>query len=213
MRLILLGPPGSGKGTQAKRLGERLGLTHISTGDIFREAKRGNTPTGKLVAPYLDSGRLVPDDLTNEVIAELFRGEKRPDCFVMDGYPRTLAQAHAFDVVLHQQCLDVTSAVLISVEDEQIVERLGGRWACPNCKRTYHLKYAPPAKPGICDDDGTTLIQREDDREETVRKRLGDYHHYVDQLVEYYRAKGLLREVYGEGALEAVYQRILDSLS
>src|SRR6478672_4406613 len=104
MRLILLGPPGSGKGTQAQQLSERLELMHVSTGDIFREAKQRGTPTGKLVAPYLDSGRLVPDDLTNEVIAELFRGENRPERFVMDGYPRTLAQAHAFDVVLHQQC-------------------------------------------------------------------------------------------------------------
>ena len=213
MRLILLGPPGSGKGTQAQLLSERLGLMHVSTGDIFREAIRRETPTGKLVAPYLNSGRLVSDDLTNEVIAELFRGEKRPERFVMDGYPRTLAQAHAFDVVLHQQCLDLTAAVLIVVEDEAIVERLSGRWTCPVCKRTYHLMYNPPEKSGICDEDGTTLIQREDDREETVRKRLGDFHHYVDQLVEYYRAKGLLREVYGEGGIEAVYQRILDSLS
>ncbi len=213
MRLILLGPPGSGKGTQAQLLSERLGLIHVSTGDIFREAIRRETPTGKLVAPYLNNGKLVPDDLTNEVIAELFRGENRPERFVMDGYPRTLAQSHAFDVVLHQQCLDLTAAVLIAVEDEQIVERLSGRWTCPVCKRTYHLKYNPPDKPGICDEDGTTLIQREDDREETVRKRLGDFHHYVDQMVEYYRSLGLLREVYGEGTLEAVYQRILDSLS
>jgi adenylate kinase len=213
MRLILLGPPGSGKGTQAQLLSERLSLMHVSTGDIFREAIRRETPTGKLVAPYLNSGRLVSDDLTNEVIAELFRGADRPERFVMDGYPRTLAQAHAFDVVLHQQCLDLSAAVLIVVDDEQIVERLSGRWTCPVCKRTYHPKYNPPAKPGICDEDGTTLIQREDDREETMRKRLGDFHHYVDQLIEYYRAKGLLREVFGEGSLEAVYQRILDSLS
>jgi adenylate kinase len=213
MRLILLGPPGSGKGTQAQLLSERLGLMHVSTGDIFREAQRRGTPTGMLVAPYLDSGRLVPDDLTNEVIAELFRGDTRPERFVMDGYPRSLAQAHAFDVVLQQQCLDLSAAVLIAVEDEQIVERLSGRWNCPICKRTYHLKYNPPQAPGICDEDGGTLIQREDDRQETVRKRLGDYHHYVNQLVAYYRPRGVLREVYGEGGIEAVYQRILDSLS
>ncbi len=213
MRLILLGPPGSGKGTQATILSERLALMHVSTGDIFREAIRLQTPTGKLVAPYLNNGNLVPDDLTNEVIADLFRGEKRPERFVMDGYPRTLAQAHAFDVVLHQQCLDLTAAVLIAVDDEHLVERLSGRWTCPICKRTYHLKNNPPAKLGICDEDGGHLYQRDDDREETMRKRLGDFHHYVDQLVEYYRSMGLLREVYGEGGIEAVYQRILDALN
>src|SRR5262249_48122143 len=141
MRLILLGPPGSGKGTQAELLSERLRLEHIGTGDILREAIRRETPLGLRARPFVESGRLVPDDLVNELVAERFRREDRPERFVMDGYPRTLAQAASFDQVLRQQFLDLTAVVLLVVDDEEIIRRVSGRWSCPKpqCKRTYHL--------------------------------------------------------------------------
>src|SRR5205823_2076063 len=137
MRLILIGPPGSGKGTQAKLLSQRLHLTHIGTGDLLREAVRLGTPAGKKVEPYVTSGQLAPDDLINELIAELFRREPRPTCFVMDGYPRTVAQADAFDQLLRQQFLDLQAAVFLIVDDDEIVRRICGRRVCPKCHASY----------------------------------------------------------------------------
>src|SRR5262245_26224121 len=171
MRLILLGPPGSGKGTQAKLLSERLQLEHIGTGDILREAIRLETPSGVLAKPYVESGQLVPDDLVNALVADRFHRADRPKRFVMDGYPRTVAQARAFDRVLHEVGLALTAVVTMSVEDEEIIRRVGGRWSCPkrNCKRTYHVEKNPPRRPGICDQCGTRLVQREDDKPETLR--------------------------------------------
>jgi adenylate kinase len=212
MRLILVGPPGSGKGTQAKLLSSRLGLVHIGTGDILREAGRQNTPLGQVALPYMRSGQLVPDDLVNEIVAEHFRRENRPERFVMDGYPRTLAQAISFDQVLRQQFLDLTAVVLFLVDDQEIIARMTGRRSCPNCKATYHLIYNPPQKPGICDVCGTTLIQRPDDREETVRERLKVYHASTAELVPYYRSQRLLREVPGVGDIEQIYSTILQTL-
>jgi adenylate kinase len=212
MRVILFGPPGTGKGTQAKLLSERLGLVHIGTGDILREAVRLNTPLGQLVRPYVDNGKLVPDDMVNELIAERFRREDRPERFVTDGYPRTLAQAASFDQVLRQQFLNLTAVILLVTEDEEIVRRLTGRWSCPRCKSTYHLISRPPRKPGVCDKDGTPLIQRVDDQEATVRERLRLYHANTADLIRHYQGQGLLHEVLGEGDVEAIYQRIADIL-
>jgi adenylate kinase len=212
MRLILLGPPGSGKGTQAKLLCERLGLVHISTGDILREAVRRNTPAGRLAQPYMVSGQLVPDDLVNEMVADHFRREDRPERFVMDGYPRTLAQAASFDQVLRQQFLNVDTVVQLLVDVEEIVARLSGRWSCPVCQTTYHVRYKPPRVPGICDLDGTPLVQREDDREDTVRRRMAVYHENTEPLVEYYCGQGLLRQVNGSGDVEMIYARIVQAL-
>jgi adenylate kinase len=209
MRLILVGPPGSGKGTQANLLSSRLGLIHIGTGDILREAVRQNTPLGQVALPSMRSGQLVPDDLVNEIVGEYFRKEDRPECFVMDGYPRTLAQAASFDQVLRQQFLDLTAVVLLIVDDQDIIARMTGRRSCPNCKATYHLVYNPPQKPGICDVCGTPLIQRADDREETVRERLKIYHASTAELIPYYRAQGLLRELAGVGNIEEIYATIL----
>jgi adenylate kinase len=213
MRLILVGPPGSGKGTQAKLLSQRLNLTHIGTGDILREAVRQNTPVGILASPYIQSGRLVPDDLVNEVVAERFRRDDRPDCFVMDGYPRTLAQAVSFDQVLRQQFLDVTAVVLFEVDDQEIVRRLTGRWSCPNCKSTYHAIGHPPRQPGICDVCGHALIQRSDDREETVRERLRLYRQDTLGMIPHYRDQGILHEIPGLGSIEEIYSRILEALN
>jgi adenylate kinase len=211
MRLILLGPPGGGKGTQARLLSQRLGLVHIGTGDILREAVRLNTSAGQLARPFIATGQLVPDDLVNEMIADRFRRDDRPDRFVMDGYPRTLAQAASFDQVLGQQFLNLNAVVELLVDVEEIVSRLSGRWSCPfpNCMATYHTVHKPPRVPGICDEDGTPLVQREDDREETVRRRMVVYHQNTEALVDYYRRQGLLRQVSGVGEIEKIYANII----
>ena len=212
MRLILIGPPGSGKGTQAKLLCSRLGLVHIGTGDILREAARQNTPLGQVALPYMRSGQLVPDDLVNEIVAEYFRREDRPERFVMDGYPRTLAQAASFDQVLRQQFLDLTAVLLFIIDDQEIIVRLTGRRSCPQCKATYHLVYNPPRTPGLCDVCGTKLVQRVDDQEETVRERLRVYHASTAELIPHYRARGLLHEVPAVGDIEQIYATILEIL-
>jgi adenylate kinase len=212
MRLILLGPPGSGKGTQAKLLSQRLGLAHISTGDILREAVRLKTPAGRLAHPYLDSGQLVPDDFVNEMVADRFRRDDRPEKFVMDGYPRTLAQAASFDQALRQQFLGLDAVVQLLADVEEVVRRLSGRWSCPTCKTPYHTLFKPPRIPGLCDLDGTRLVQREDDKEETIRRRMAVYHENTEALVDYYRRQNLLRPVNGTGDIEAIYARILQAL-
>jgi adenylate kinase len=213
MRLILFGPPGSGKGTQAKLLCERLQLTHISTGDILRDAVARGTALGKQAEPFIKNGLLVPDSLVNDLVHERFRRDDRPERFVMDGYPRTLAQAASFEQSLRQQFLDINAAVLLTVEDDEIVRRVAGRWNCPNCKATYHTTNKPPRTPGICDECGTALVQREDDREDRVRTRLGLYHQSTAELIPYYRDRGLLREVEGEGDIEQVYANITKALA
>jgi adenylate kinase len=212
MRLIFLGPPGSGKGTQAKLLCARRSLTHISTGDILREERRKGTPLGKQVESYVQGGLLVPDSLVNDIISDLFRRDDRPENFVMDGYPRTLAQAHAFDQVLRQQFLDIDAVILLAVPDEEIVRRLSGRLSCPGCKETYHITDRPPRKPSVCDKCGTPLIRRDDDKEETIRRRLEVYHHSTDELLAFYRDRGLLREVEGKGDIEQIYANLEKAL-
>jgi adenylate kinase len=214
MRLILLGPPGSGKGTQANLLCERKGLTPISTGDMLREAVRLGTPAGLRAADYMAKGLLAPDDLVNEIIDDLFRGPRRPEQFVMDGYPRTVAQAVAFDQVLGKQSLDLNAVVWLVVPDDEIVARVSGRRICPNstCNATYHLLYRPPKVAGVCDRCGTALVQRADDREEAVRNRLNVYHEVTEGVLAYYRDGGLLREVLGTGEVEAVYNKIVQVL-
>jgi adenylate kinase len=215
MRLILLGPPGCGKGTQAKLLCRRIGVEHIGTGDLLRLAIREKTPTGERARPFVDSGHLVPDDVVNELVAERFKRDDRPERFVMDGYPRTLAQAASFDQVLRQQYLDLHAVVLLEVPDDEIVRRVGGRWSCPKpgCKATYHTENNPPKKPGICDDCGTELVQREDDRPETVRLRLVVYHRDTVELIPHYEQQGLLHKVSGEGEIEGVYANITKALN
>jgi adenylate kinase len=215
MRLILLGPPGCGKGTQAQLLCQRNRLEHIGTGDILRDAIRKATPAGLRAKPFVETGLLVPDDLVNELIAERFHRADRPERFVMDGYPRTRSQAEAFDGVLRRYKLPVSAAVLIHVDDEEIVRRLAGRWSCPKggCKATYHTESNPPKVAGVCDRCGTALVQRSDDKPETVRNRLVVYHKNNQELVPYYRAQGLLREADGTGAIEEVYASIMKALN
>jgi adenylate kinase len=214
MRLILLGPPGSGKGTQSKLLCKREGLEHIGTGDLIRAAIRERTPVGLRFQPFVETGGLVPDDLVNDLVAERFRRSDRPDCFVMDGYPRTLGQAKAFDRLLAEQGLPLTAVLLLAVDDNEIIQRVGDRWSCPKsgCKATYHLQSNPARVRGICDDCGTALVQRNDDKPETVRARLVVYHRDTAELIPYYRGQGLLREVPGHGEIEQVYNDLMKVL-
>lgn len=211
MRLILLGPPGCGKGTQAHLLCERRHVEHIGTGDILRQAIRDGTPPGLRAKPYVEHGQLVPDDLVNDLIADRFRSGQRPESFVLDGYPRTVGQAEALDAVLRERGLPLDAVVLLRVADEEIVRRVTNRWSCPKsgCKATYHLDNKPPRVPGICDRCNTPLVQRADDRPETVRARLEVYHRDTAELIPYYRARGLVREVCGEGPIEQIYAGIV----
>lgn len=210
MRLILLGPPGSGKGTQSKLLGRRLQLEHVGTGDLIRAAIEHQTPMGLCAASYVAAGQLAPDALVNDLIAEYFGQPDRPDRFVMDGYPRTLAQARAFDQVLAAQHLELTNVLLLDVPDSEIIGRVSGRWSCPKkgCKATYHTEINPPRSPGVCDDCGTALVQRSDDKPETVRTRLVVYHHDTEELIPFYKERGLLRVVSGHGAIDEVYENL-----
>jgi adenylate kinase len=215
MRLVLLGPPGSGKGTQAKLLNRRLNLEHLSTGDLLRAAIRAGTPVGVRARPYVESGNLVPDAVVNDLVAERFNREDRPERFVLDGYPRTVAQAEALDGVLRRNFLDLTAAVLVTLDDEEIVRRISGRWSCPKpgCQATYHAENKPPRAAGVCDVCGTALVQRADDRPETVRTRLAVYHRETAEVGTYYRAQGLLQEVCGAGAVEEVYAAIVKAVT
>jgi adenylate kinase len=215
MRLILLGPPGCGKGTQAQLLCQRNRLEHVGTGDLLRDAIRKATPAGLRAKPFVETGLLVPDDLVNDLIAERFDRPDRPGRFVMDGYPRTRSQAGAFDKVLNRYGLTLNAAVLIQVDDEEIVRRLAGRWSCPKggCKATYHTESNPPKTAGVCDRCGTALVQRADDKPDTVRNRLVVYHNNTKELVPFYRARGLLREADGTGAIEEVYANIMKALN
>lgn len=206
MRLILLGPPGCGKGTQAKLLCHDVHAEHIGTGDLLRDAIRRETPAGILARIEVEAGHLVPDELVNDLIAERFNRSDRPDRFVMDGYPRTLPQACAFDSILSNVGLKLDGVLMMDVRDEVIVHRVGGRWSCPKlgCKATYHVESNPPSRPGICSDCGTSLVQRADDAPSTVRERLVIYHRDTEPLVPHYEKSGLLMRICGEGDISVV---------
>jgi adenylate kinase len=214
MRLILLGPPGSGKGTQAKLLSESLGLVHFSTGDILREAVEKDTVEGRRAKSYMVAGQLVPDEVVNDIVSARFRRSDKPTRFVMDGYPRTNSQAMVFDAILAEQGLNLNAVILLNVADEEIVGRLSARWTCPNstCKSVYHAVANPPKVAGICDKCSTPLVQREDDKPATIRKRLEVFHQSNDDLVHHYRDKGLLVEVLGRGDIESIHREIVKAL-
>jgi adenylate kinase len=211
MRLVLVGPPGSGKGTQARRLAERLGLAYIGTGDMLREAIACNSARGQRVAELIQQGLLVPDTEVNALVAELFQGPQRPRCFVTDGYPRTQAQAEAFDQLLAQLGLPLDAVIHLTIPDEEVVRRIAGRRCCsnPHCGVCYNIYFQPPAKNGVCDKCGAPLVQRPDDREETVRRRLQQFHTTTQHLLEHYRRRGLVREVSAVDTVENIYANIL----
>lgn len=215
MRLVLVGPPGSGKGTQAELLVKRLGLTYVGTGEILRDAIRRQTDMGRQVEQTIKQGLLVPDPIVNDVVAELFRGPHRPERFVMDGYPRTQAQAVAFDALMRQQFLRLDAVVNLAISDDEVVRRISGRWCCSNpaCAVCFHLSARPPKAAGKCDVCGAALIQRVDDREETVRRRLAEFHKTTDALLEHYDRLGLVRNVSALDGVETIYTNIVKALS
>ncbi len=211
MYIVMLGPPGAGKGTQAKKLAQELGLVHVSTGDLFRENLKNETELGQLAQQYMNAGELVPDDVTVAMVKERFA---RPDCekgAVLDGFPRTPAQAEALDQLLETFDSEVTVVPLIKVPDEILVERLSGRWMSPS-GRVYHEKYNPPVVKWIDDIDGSELYQREDDKPGTVRRRIDVYNEQTAPLIDYYREKGLLAEIDGTQPIEDVFAAIMASV-
>jgi len=202
--IILLGAPGAGKGTQARLLAEKLNIPQIASGDLFRENLGNNTPLGLLAKGYMDRGELVPDDVTIQMVQERLA---RPDAgrgAILDGFPRTIAQAEALARVLAQAGQRIACVPYIKVSEKALLARLGGRWICPVCQTTYHVLYSPPKVAGLCDKDGGQLYQRPDDSEETARNRLQVYFQQTAPLIEYYRDKGLLVEVDGEQSIEDV---------
>jgi adenylate kinase len=210
--IVLLGPPGAGKGTQAKAIAEKLALVHISSGDIFRENIHHQTELGSQAQDYLNRGELVPDDVTIAMIRERL---SRPDCArgaVLDGFPRTPAQAEALDVMLAELGGSVQVVPYISVPAEVLIERLSGRWICRAAGHVFHIKYNPPKVPGVCDYDGSELYQREDDREETVRRRIQVYLEQTAPLIEHYRRRGLLVEIDGTQPIDKVTDLLLAAI-
>lgn len=210
--IVLLGPPGAGKGTQAQVISHEMNLAHISSGDLFRENLKNQTELGKLAQGYMNRGELVPDDVTIAMVRDRLT---RPDCAdgaLLDGFPRTPAQANALSEMLQSLGQKVHSVPYISVPAEVLIERLGGRWTCPSCGRVYHEKYNPPQTASVCDADNAVLIQRDDDKAETVERRIRVYMEQTSPLIEYYRQKGLLIEVDGQRSIEEVSQEILSAI-
>jgi adenylate kinase len=210
--IVLLGPPGAGKGTQAQVISNEMNLAHISSGDLFRENLKNQTELGKLAQGYMNRGELVPDDVTIAMVKDRL---SRPDCqagALLDGFPRTPAQAEALGVMLAGLGGEVSSVPYIYVPAEILIERLGGRWTCPTCGYVYHEKYNPPQTAGKCDKDGADLIQRDDDKAATVERRIKVYTEQTSPLIEYYRQKGLLAEVDGTQSIDQVSQDILKAI-
>jgi adenylate kinase len=197
MRLILLGAPGAGKGTQAVTLAEKLNVPHISTGDIFRSNIREGTPLGKLVKEYLDRGALVPDEATIQIVKDRLQQEDCKNGFILDGFPRTIPQAESLDRELGKMDMPLDYVIDISVPDSEIIKRLSGRRVCSKCSMSYHTVFGPPKTEGICDSCGAPVVQRDDDREETVLNRLKTYHEQTEPLIDFYGRKGKLLTIDG----------------
>lgn len=208
---MLLGPPGAGKGTQAHRLQDRFdGVALISTGDIFRQNLRQGTPLGEEAKRYMDAGELVPDDVVVRMVSDALADQ--PGGFILDGFPRTVAQADALESELERSSRPLTGVLALALDDEAAVKRLAGRRTCSSCQRTYNVELHPPRREGVCDACGGELVQRDDDQELTVRRRLDVYHASTAPLVEFYRERGLLREVDADGSEDEVTSRALDAL-
>ena len=210
MRIVLFGPPGAGKGTQAHRLADYYGSRLIATGDIFRKNVRGETPLGLKAKSYMDAGELVPDDVVIEMLMEELG--KANNGFILDGFPRTLPQAQALEDALADLARPLQSVLKFEIPDEVTVARLAGRRTCSRCERTYNVEFKRPRIEGVCDACGGTLIQREDDREETVRHRLEVYHRDTEPLQKFYWDRGLLRQVDAVGAVEEITRRAIAAL-
>ena len=212
MKIIMLGAPGAGKGTQAKKIAAKYNIPHISTGDIFRANIKNGTELGKQAKTYMDQGLLVPDELVVYLGGRRVIKKKSKEGYVLDGFPRTIPQAEALDVALEKLGQKIDYAIDVDVPDENIVHRMGGRRACVGCGATYHLEYAPTKVDGICDTCGKELILRDDDKPETVKKRLGVYHEQTQPLIDYYTKAGILTTVDGTIDIEDVFQTIVKIL-
>ncbi|VUT26875.1 MAG: Adenylate kinase [Candidatus Methanolliviera sp. GoM_asphalt] len=213
MNIILLGPPGSGKGTQAKLIEERCGIPQISTGDMLRKAVENKTELGIKAKNYMDSGALVPDELVIMITEERLKAEDCRDGFILDGFPRTVTQAEALDEVLNKMNKKIDNALNIEVKEDDIIRRMSGRRICKGCGASYHIIFNPPNEENICDLCGGELYQRDDDKEETVRNRLKVYKDQTEPLINYYREKSVLRSIDGGRKIEEINQLIEEILT
>ena len=209
MKIIMLGAPGAGKGTQAKKIAEKYQIPHISTGDIFRANIKNGTELGKKAKTYMDQGALVPDELTCDLVVDRIQQEDCKNGYVLDGFPRTIPQAECLTDALNKLGEKMDYAVNVDVPDENIVNRMGGRRACVGCGATYHIVFNAPKTEGICDTCGEKLILRDDDKPETVQKRLNVYHDQTQPLIDYYEKAGILKNVDGTVDMEDVFQAIV----
>ncbi|MEE1313257.1 MAG: adenylate kinase [Lachnospiraceae bacterium] len=210
MKIIMLGAPGAGKGTQAKMISEKYGIPHISTGDIFRANIKNGTELGKKAKSYMDQGLLVPDELVVDLVVDRVQNDDCANGYILDGFPRTIPQAEALDAALGKDKIDY--ALDIEVPDENIIKRMSGRRACVGCGATYHLVFNPTKEEGICDVCGQKLILRDDDKPETVQKRLNVYHEQTKPLIDYYKKAGSLVEMDGTVNIDVVFENIVKIL-
>jgi adenylate kinase len=208
LNLILLGPPGSGKGTQGERLQEDFRLPYYATGDILRAAVKEGTEVGKQAKEYMDRGDLVPDEVIIGVIAERVQREEASDGFILDGFPRTLPQAEALDAKMGELRREITAAILIDVSEDEVIRRLGGRRTCEAEGHVFHVEFNPPEKEGVCDIDGSKLIIRDDDKPEVIKHRLAQYREKTEPLSDYYEERGILNHVKGEASPDEVEEHI-----
>lgn len=213
MKIVMLGAPGAGKGTQAIKIADKYDIPHISTGDIFRANIKGGTELGQKAKSYIDKGELVPDEVTIGMLLDRIAQDDCTNGYVLDGFPRTIPQAESLTEALKSQGDQIDFALNIDVPDEAIIERMSGRRACPKCGATYHIVYAAPKTDNICDKCGTELIIRSDDKPETVKDRLNVYHQQTEPLIAYYKAAGVLREVDGTQELPKVFEDVVAILS
>lgn len=212
MKIIMLGAPGAGKGTQAKLIGEEYGIPHISTGDIFRMNIKNGTALGMEAKGYMDQGLLVPDELTVRIFLDRVAQDDCKNGYVLDGFPRTIPQAQVLEEALDKLGDQIDYAIDVEVPDENIIRRMGGRRACTSCGATYHIEHVPPKKEGICDECGQELVLRDDDKPETVGRRLQVYQEQTAPLLEFYKAKGVLRSVDGTQDMQDVFKAITEIL-
>lgn len=212
MKLIMLGAPGAGKGTQAKLIADKYQIPHISTGDIFRANIKEGTELGMKAKTFMDAGGLVPDELVIDLVVDRLTWEDAKEGYVLDGFPRTIPQAEALTKALAAKGEKMDAAIDIDVPDENIINRMGGRRACVACGATYHIVNIPPKKEGICDTCGAELILRDDDKPETVKNRLAVYHEQTQPLIDYYKAEGILKEVDGTVEMNQVFEAIVQVL-
>lgn len=212
MKIIMLGAPGAGKGTQAKMIAEKFAIPHVSTGDIFRANIKNGTELGMEAKKYMDQGLLVPDELTVKILLDRVAKEDCRNGYVLDGFPRTIPQAEVLDKALTELGDRIDYAINVDVPDENIINRMSGRRACVNCGATYHLVHIPPKSEGICDTCGSGLILRDDDKPETVKNRLDVYHKQTQPLIDFYEKKGVLKSVDGTQDMKDVFTAIVDIL-